>query len=272
MKIPFRKYHGCGNDFIIVQEEEIYPELLQDLIIQSCDRHTGIGADGFIVVRKEPLEMLYYNQDGSRAPMCGNGIRCFSQFCIDEGIIHKKEFVVKTLAGDKIIRVLDDQTFQVNMSKPEFDDVSLTGTSKRIWDEMYTIEDRHYRLHTLFQSTIHTVVFVDELNVEWMRKDGKIICEDPMFSLQTNVNFVQCIDPTHIQMQTYERGCGMTLACGTGACASVVCAYQLGKCKDTVEILLPKGHLKIHIDTNGDVYMTGNAQCIAKGEYVYEAN
>lgn len=158
------------------------------------------------------------------------------------------------------------------MSKPEFDDVSLTGTSKRIWDEMYTIEDRHYRLHTLFQSTIHTVVFVDELNEEWMRKDGKIICEDPMFSLQTNVNFVQCIDPTHIQMQTYERGCGMTLACGTGACASVVCAYQLGKCKDTVEVLLPKGHLKIHIDTNGDVYMTGNAQCIAKGEYVYETN
>lgn len=272
MKIPFRKYHGCGNDFILVEEEEIYPEILFDLIVQSCDRHTGIGADGFIVVRKEPLEMIYYNQDGSRAPMCGNGIRCFSQFCLDKGIIHKNEFIVKTLAGDKKIRVLENHNFQVNMSKPIFDDLNRIGTSCAIWNYPYTIEDRQYQLYTFFQSTIHTVVFVDELNLERMQKDGKIICEDPMFSLQTNVNFVKCIDETHIQIQTYERGCGMTLACGTGACASVVCAHQLGLCKNSVDVILPKGHLKIDIDDNLDVYMTGNAQCIAKGEYLYETN
>lgn len=273
MNIPFGKYHGCGNDFILVQEEDIYPEILEDLIVQCCDRHTGIGADGFIVVRKEPLEMLYYNQDGSRAPMCGNGIRCFAKYCIDEGIVHKKEFTVKTLAGDKVIKALEEHQFEVNMGKPIFDDLSLTKTDSKIWARTLKLDQgQEYTLYTLFQSTIHTVVFVDKLDEDMVIRDGQLICENPLFHEKTNVNFVKVIDEHHIQMQTYERGCGLTLACGTGACASVVCAKLCGLCQDQVQVELPKGVLNIKLQVNGDVYMMGKAQCVAKGEYMYETN
>lgn len=271
MKIAFSKYHGCGNDFILVNETSFPLSILSDLIPKICDRHTGVGADGLILVKSDPLEMIYYNQDGSRAPMCGNGIRCFSKYCIDKGIVHRDCFPVKTLAGIKVIRKQNDSLFEVDMGQPDRNDLSLVGTKHKIWGLPYQTKwNEEFHLYTLFHSTIHTVVFVDDLDGIDMARIGKEICEDPMFGKQTNVNFVQVMDPHHIRMQTYERGCGITLACGTGACAAVTCAHDLGKCESTVTVSLPKGELEIKIDDQDHVKMTGPAKCIAKGEYIYE--
>lgn len=271
MMIPFRKYHGCGNDFILMKYTDVYPDIISDLIVKICDRHTGIGADGLILVKTDPLEMIYFNQDGSRAPMCGNGIRCFSKFCIDEGILHKSRFIVKTQAGDKLITALAGSNFEVKMGQP-IDDLSLCGIENPIWGFEYEFGEKKLKLYTLFQSTIHTVVYLDSLDYEFMEQAGKTICESPLFKEQTNVNFVHIKDTTCIEMQTYERGCGMTLACGTGACASAVVSKRLGLCGSKVDVILPKGTLEIRIDDNEQVKMIGPAKCIAKGEYNYETD
>ena len=207
MKIAFSKYHGCGNDFIIVNEAQFPISILSELIPKICDRHTGVGADGFILVKTDPLEMIYYNQDGSRAPMCGNGIRCFSKYCMDQGIVHRNSFPVKTLAGIKVVRKREDSLFEVDMGKPDREDLSLVHTRDKIWGLSYqTNENEVFRLYTLFHSTVHTVVFVENLDCIDMQRIGKQICEDRLFAQQTNVNFVQIVDRKHIRMQIYERG------------------------------------------------------------------
>lgn len=261
--VPCTKYHGCGNDFLIVKEADVAGLDLQRLITESCDRHTGIGADGFIIVKENPLEMVYYNQDGSRAPMCGNGIRCFSAFCLDEGIVTEDEFAVETLAGTRIIRVLAPDMFEVCMGAPLYDP-ALCGTPFAV---------SHYKLgthdiSTFFMNTIHTVLYSENAfgNIE---RVGQEICTSPLFSQQTNVNFVQVIDPGHIRVQTYERGCGVTLACGTGVCASVVQAHADGLTGTDVDVELRQGRLHIRLE-NDQVYLSGPARRIMKGEYIYD--
>lgn len=261
MIVPFSKYHGCGNDFILVKEKDVRSLDLPDLIVSMCDRHCGIGADGFMIVKSDPLEMIYYNQDGSRAPMCGNGIRCFSKFCIDEKIVREKSFEVKTLAGTKIVERLDNDQFCVDMQKPLFE-TALCRIDQPIWDTPY----KGMRLYTFFMSTIHTVVFVEDAFAD-IEKIGKEICEHEWFHEQTNVNFVQIIDEHTIKVQTYERGCGVTLACGTGVCASAYIAHKEKGCASLLHVLMKKGALDIEILEDDSIIMQGPAKKIAKGEF-----
>ena len=120
--ICFSKYHGCGNDFIIVSEKEVVDSNYSELATKICNRNTGVGADGFIVVGENPLEMIFYNADGSRAPMCGNGIRCFAKYCFDKGIRNESEYKVLTLAGEMGVKVISENPFvvEIDMGKPDF--------------------------------------------------------------------------------------------------------------------------------------------------------
>ena len=163
MNIQVSKYHGCGNDFIIARASVLSGIDLADLARHACDRHTGIGADGFIAVAEDPLEMIYYNQDGSRAPMCGNGIRCFAAFCHDEGIMIQDAYDVQTLAGMQKVKVLQEEPFQVriDMGMPS-DALEQIGIESPIWGMPLRLFDgRTITLYSLFMGTIHTVVFVD---------------------------------------------------------------------------------------------------------------
>lgn len=273
MIIPFSKYHGCGNDFIFVDSKDIQNIDLNDLIIQICDRHSGIGADGFIYANQDPLEMIYYNQDGSRAPMCGNGIRCFAKYCYDHQIETKAQYPVHTLAGTKIINRINEDPFyvQIDMGQADFDH-KLCGIQHDIWNMPYICKDgTSLSLYTAFVSTIHTVVVIDSIENPTIETWGKEICHSDLFQYQTNVNFVEIIDSKHIKVKTYERGCGMTLACGTGCCASVYFLYKEGKLENEVEVELEKGTLNILIQDE-KIYMSGSARRIAKGEYYYETH
>ncbi len=264
MKIPFAKYHGCGNDFILVKEDAVKKADLPSLIVSICDRHCGIGADGFMIAKTDPLEMIYYNQDGSRAPMCGNGIRCFSKFCLDEGIVTKESFAIKTLAGTKVIESCGHDWFRVNMEKPLFD-TRLCKIDQPIWNMKY----KGLHLYTLFMSTIHTVVFVEDAFAD-IESIGREICEHEMFHEQTNVNFVQIVDDHTLKVQTYERGCGVTLACGTGVCAGAYVAYKEKGCASRLHVEMKKGALDIEILADDTLIMQGPAEKIAKGEYYYD--
>lgn len=285
--VLFSKYHGCGNSFVIIKEEDILKATdetgYSDFARMACDVNTGVGADGMIVVRRQPaLEMVFFNRDGSRAPMCGNGIRCFANFCRDENIEDRTRYPVKTLAGDMIVDVTCDEPFRVriNMGKPIFEpqavkvdpEILRDAGGKDLLGRHLTLQDgRDVEINSLFMGTIHTVVFVDDFDDMDIPKVGEEICEHPVFSEKTNVNFVKPIDDETLEVRTYERGVGMTLACGTGACASVVVASMKGLCGSSAEVRLKLGSLGIEIDGSGDVYMEGPSVKIMDGKLLNAA-
>lgn len=276
IEIPVSKYHGCGNDFILIAYDEVEgwsEEELKDLIISVCDRHTGIGADGCIFVRQNPLEMIYYNQDGSRADMCGNGIRCFANYCHDEGLVATGMYDVETLAGTRTVSEISAEPFRVlvGMGKPEWDKEKIgVAENDPVWGFGLETSQGQVPIYSVYMNTIHTVVFVDEPFDESLEALGKEICEHPMFAKQTNVNFVKVIDPEHIQAATYERGCGMTLACGTGMCASALITSLLHLSGKHVDIEMKRGTLHIDVDHDMSVYLSGEARRILKGTYEYD--
>lgn len=256
MRIKISKYHGCGNDFIIMDEcDEID---YSKLAVKLCNRYTGVGADGFILCKKDPLEMIFYNADGTRAPMCGNGIRCFSRYLFDKGYQNKHVFDVITLAGvmKVFVKSLNPFLVQINMGKPLFGKKHIKSIENIDYYAL-TIHQQEYILHGVFMGTIHTVVFVDDIDQILKSDVGRIICNHSLFLEKTNVNFVQVIDEEHFIVRTYERGVGWTNACGTGACAAFVIGQKLNKCHKKVTVLLPYGELQI--SGEDDIFMQGPA-------------
>jgi diaminopimelate epimerase len=299
--IRFSKYHGCGNDFIIMSEEDAAGREWPELARQACHRQLGVGADGLIIVRREPhseewrhgdanrisrLEMIYFNSDGSRAPMCGNGIRCFAEYCYDEGICALGEYPVETLAGTMQVKIVSTDPFfvEISMGKPDFDPkrCGIRTDRKDFLKQKLQLKDGEIEVSSCFMGAIHTVVWLDELNGAFqeaagkpeaaneaaaLEKLGEEICSHPVFTDRTNVNFVRVTDRKTLQLTTYERGAGMTLACGTGACASVVIGALEGRCDRDAAVLLPFGKLRIEQKPDGEVMMTGPAARTARGYF-----
>ena len=225
--MEFYNLHGCGNDFCVVEYDATkdYSHLARIL----CERRTGVGADGLIVVKTNPLEMIFYNQDGTRASMCGNGIRCFARYVYEKRLVDKNQFECLTLAGVMKIHITSISPFlcRVDMGKPSFTNHMICVSDEiNSFGRLLRIDDYHLTIYSFFMGTIHTVLFVDSLDSEVLKKASSI-CTHRLFRKQTNVNFVHLIDESHIEIKTYERGVGWTLACGTGACASVVACYKL---------------------------------------------
>lgn len=270
-ELPVTKYHGCGNDFLIVHAHDADGLDLAPLIVSACDRRTGIGADGLIVVEPEPLKMRYYNADASPAPMCGNGIRCFARFCLDEGLASEDCFSVRTGAGLKTVRIISRDPFlaQIAMGKPDYDPAAI-HTEGPVWDDPLEVMGRSVRLYSFFMSTVHTVWFVDDAMDDELLPIAEAIHRHPMFGEKTNVNMVQVTGRDTLRMRTWERGAGLTLACGTGACAAALTAWKLGLCGAETTVLLPKGELHISIDADEQVRMTGPAVKTMKGVYLWK--
>ena len=260
--IQFAKYHGCGNNFIIVKEQDVQGQDYGLLAQAVCCAATGIGADGLIIVRQEPeLEMVFYNMDGSRAPMCGNGIRCFAAYCFDNGIQTEAVYPVKTLAGEMIVKI--------GMGKPSFRSADfgvLDGSETFLEQELETTEGT-FTVSSCFMGTVHTVVWVDEFPSE---SAASQLSNHPVFTEKTNVNFVKRIDSKTLAIKTFERGVGFTFACGTGACASLVMGLRQGRCDSKVTVRLPYGHLMIEQLEDGQVTMAGPAVRVAEGTYIQE--
>ena len=254
--IRFEKYHGTGNDFILIEPQAIDSSILAKSL---CDRHFGIGADGIMIPypsKVADIKMEYYNSDGTPAPMCGNGLRCFVRYCLNHGILQKGPMTVETLAG--IIDVnAHDELISLNLGQPLLD-----LDSDYVIDHDEVIIDG-LTLHTLFLGTLHAVVIVDEsLDIQSL---GEKLSYHPRFPQAINVNFVQVIDRKTIKVTTHERGAGWTLSCGTGSAASAYMTNLLGLTDDEVTVLVPGGELSVHC--NDDVILTGPAIKIASGVY-----
>lgn len=270
----FWKLHGVGNDFIAIDGrfDNIDSNDYSDLAKKVCHRHFGIGADGLLVVKNSDLcdvEMVYYNSDGSRANMCGNGLRCFCKFVYDNNIVKENEFSVYTLDGIKKISLNIEKekinTVKVNMGKPNFNPMSIpVNTDKEVFiNEKLVVNNKEIELSSILMGVPHTIVFIDEITKEDVCKYGELIEKNEIFPKKTNVNFVKIDDRDNIHVYTWERGCGYTLGCGTGMTASVIVANHLDKVNKSVNVKSEGGNVRIEI--LDDVYMIGNAVKICEG-------
>ena len=271
--MQFTKVHGLGNDFIVLDgrtQSRDYPALARKL----CHRQTGIGADGLLIMEnsdKAEIRMRIVNEDGSEAEMCGNGIRCFAKYVYREGIVPKTEFGVETLAGimrpKLVIKDGEVTGVTVDMGEPILDceAIPVVGTGRCVDREM-TIQGETLRYTTVLVGVPHTLIYVDDpTDKKWMNM-GWDIEHASVFPKRSNVNFAKVVDDHTLLMRTFERGCGPTLACGTGACSVAVASHLNGKTARSVDVNIELGTLHIDWAEDNHVYMTGPAEIVFTGE------
>ncbi len=276
--VEFTKMQATGNDFIIIENvpEGLY---IRTLMKRVCDRHFGIGADGAMVLLKHgnnPIEMLFYNQDGSEANMCGNGLRCFALYAHTKGIVKDRKFTVQTPAGFYNVEVVEEYGLQTNdiqnivhidMGYPE----STQEDSDSFVDDIMSKDgaDEIKAAGELFgfvqMGVPHAIMIVDTMNDDVLKEKGRKLEKHSAFFKGTNINFVKIDSENFIHIWTWERGAGHTLSCGTGACACVWALYQQGKVGNDVTIVVPGGILKVKITDDG-IHLSGSAVFIGTGE------
>ncbi len=270
MKINFTKMQGSGNDFIVINAIEHKLDNPSQFALKWCNRHFGIGADQLLLLEKSDIadfRMRIFNSDGSEVEMCGNGIRCFAKFVADKKLSDKVELNVETLAGI-ISPKLVENGVKVNMGNPKLKPAEIPviyDDNNPIIDEPFQFADRVYHITTVSMGNPHCVIFVDKLDSLDITKVGPMIEHAAIFPNRTNVELVEVVDDKNIKVKVWERGAGLTLACGTGACASVVAASLNGLAGKEVCVSLPGGELYIQWAEDGNIYMTGPGETVFEG-------
>ncbi len=269
----FRKMHGIGNDFVLVERfrEALAEESLPSLARAMCARHFGVGADGLLLVEagvQTQLRYRMFNPDGSEGEMCGNGIRCFALFAIEEGLVPGPKMDVETLAGVLHLEVLESNQVRVDMGVAGLlrGTVGMSGPPDETFLDQ-PLEATAFRASAVSMGNPHLVIQVEDVQSVPLVQVGPELEHHPLFPARTNVHFVQVDSRTLIRMRTWERGAGATLGCGTGACASVVALSRLGTIEPNATVLLPGGELDIEVGPDLRVFMTGPATSVFEGEW-----
>lgn len=269
----FTKVHGLGNDFVLLDGRAQPSANWNDVTKRICDRHTGVGGDGTLIILPSDvadIRMRIINADGSDAEMCGNGIRAFAKYVFENGIVVGTEFTIETGAGIMKPRILIEGGkivgVRVDMGTPLLDcaDIPVTGEGRCIGRVMRLLGQR-LPFTALRVGVPHAVVFVDSLTSTDVAMMGPLIEKASVFPQRTNVDFVAVTDRSHIEMRTWERGCGCTLACGTGACAAAVACALNDKTDRHVFVKIALGTLEIEWADDDHVYMTGPAETVFTG-------
>ena len=280
MQIDFMKMHGLGNDFIIVnclENSENVQELI-DIAEELCDRRFGIGGDGLILVlpsKKDDFMMRIINSDGSEPEMCGNGIRCFAKFLYETKITDKLTFTVETLAGTIVPEIILEEgvavSVKVDMGEPELvaKRVPMAANEEQAINYPLKVNDTlTLNVTAVSMGNPHAVTFVDDVWDYPVEEVGAIVEINKEFPKKTNVEFAEIVDCENIKMRVWERGAGITLACGTGACATLVAAVLNGLTERAATVELPGGPLKIEWSAeNNRIYMTGPAEMVFEGAF-----
>ena len=280
MQLKFEKWNGLGNDFVIVNGAEEVIEDYAKAAAEVCDRHFGIGADGLVILlpcdqEGIDFEMRIFNSDGSEAEMCGNATRCIAKYIASNQLSDKKELRILTKAG-VIIPALVDMAdgsvgVRVNMGKPRLTPSEIpviSETEEMIVAQPITAGEDTFYMTTVSMGNPHCVIFVDDITKIALAEVGPKLETHERFPRKINVEFAEVLDRKHIRMRVWERGAGITLACGTGSCATIVAAVLNDKTERQAEINLDGGTL--HLDwaeEDGNVYMTGPATKVFTGIY-----
>lgn len=273
--MEFTKMEGCGNDYVYVNGFTTRlknPNKVSEIV---SDRHFGVGSDGLIIINPSEVadfKMSMYNADGSEGKMCGNGIRCVAKYVYDNKMTDKTTITVETLSGIKtlVLNVEDGtvKTVRVDMGRPVIlaKDVPVISDKKEVINESLILDGKEYRITCVSMGNPHAVTFVDDTDNLEIEKIGPKFENNEIFPDRINTEFIQLIDRNTIKMRVWERGSGETLACGTGACASVVACVLNGLTEDRVTVKLTGGDLLIEYNRDEDtVYMTGPAKIAFTG-------
>lgn len=277
MAIEFTKYHGLGNDFILVDNRaSSSPVLTPEQAVKLCDRHFGIGADGVIFAlpgeNGADYTMRIFNSDGSEPEMCGNGIRCLARFIADlEGDASTKDtYRIHTLAGVITPQLMADGQVKVDMGLPRLlaGEIPTTlGTADtKVINQPLEVAGKTWEVTCVSMGNPHCITFVSDVAAIDLENIGTKFEHHPAFPQRTNTEFIQVVSRDYLKMRVWERGAGITLACGTGACASLVAGVLTGKCDRIATVELPGGCLQIEwSEIDQRIYMTGPATKVFTG-------
>ena len=276
-KFKFTKMHGAGNDYIYVN---CFEETVNDINATAkavSDRHFGIGSDGLVLIcpsDKADFRMDMYNSDGTQAEMCGNATRCVGKYVHDKGLTDKTEITLETLAGIKILKLnLDENgmvdTVCVNMGSPELvpKNIPIDSDLDIFIQQPVEVDGKEYLVTGVSMGIPHAVTYIDDVDGLEIEKLGPKFENHKLFPKRINTEFAQIVDRNTIKMRVWERGAGETLACGTGACATMVAANLSDLVGDEADLVLLGGTLHIRWDKEeNNIYMTGPARFVFDGE------
>jgi diaminopimelate epimerase len=276
-QLEFIKMQGAGNDFIMIEDLKTRIKDFKRLARELCDRHFGIGGDGLIIVlppekMENDFRMRIFNSDGSEAEMCGNGIRCFAHYLYEQGLADCKVLKIETLAGIITPEYIDyhkgESQIKVDMGRPRFKPEEIPVNIENVdlvLEYPVEFDKEEFSINCVSMGNPHTIIFVDSLDEFPLEKWGRIIENHPLFPEKTNVEFIKILKRDEIQMKVWERGSGITLACGTGATASVVAGIKNGYLDNKVLVHLPGGDLVIEWKGQS-AFMTGPARTVFYGK------
>ena len=262
MLVNFAKYHGLGNEYIVIDKK--FADLLSvDNIVRICNVHFGIGSDGILLadVENGKFRVKIFNPDGSEAEKSGNGLRIFSRYLFDEKKVKQNEqFEITTLGGLVKSTVLDKNSVKVEMGKVSF----------KAMNEKIAVLDREFLFCEANVGNPHCVIVLDEISSEIAKKYGPVIENDKRFVNRTNVQFMKIIDNKNVAIEIWERGAGYTFASGSSSTAASAVALKLGLCGSDICVSMQGGKLSLSFDENFDATMSGAVQKICTGELVSE--
>lgn len=261
--MEFTKMQGAGNDFIII--EAPVSNDFSKLSKKLCQRRIAVGADGLMVVEKKDdktVYMRYYNSDGSMGEMCGNGARCLAMYAYQHQLVKAKEFLILTLSGEVKAKIIDDVNVEIEMGKPTYE----SDFENYFLNQEIQIEGHTFTGSYILMGVPHLMIVLDKLDEEVLLKFGPILERHPLFKEGTNINFIEILDRKSVKIDTWERGAGHTLACGTGASASAFLLNKFGQVEESVTLHAPGGNLRVRVSKDEKIYLEGPAVTVFKGD------
>jgi diaminopimelate epimerase len=273
MKFKFSKMHGLGNDFLVIDGVRQSIKLSSQQISNLSNRHTGVGFDQCLVVepsKMEGVDFFYriYNANGEEVGQCGNGARCLARFVHHHGLTDKKTISVMTKTTKMQLSIQDDDTVTVNMGKPKLSPESIPILMQEQKESYPVLLDTNEEcnVHAINVGNPHVILLMDNPTDNDVDTIGKNISNHPLFPQQTNVGFMSIVDLNHIKLRVYERGCGETMACGSGACAAAASARLYHNLDAEITVTQPGGNLKVvWPDINESIYLNGPAVFVYEG-------
>jgi diaminopimelate epimerase len=274
MEVHFRKYHGLGNDYLVIDPNVYDMNLTPDTIRLICDRNFGVGADGILygpIERGENLSLRIFNPDGSEAEKSGNGLRIFAKYLFENGYVDRKNFSIETSGGIAEARIEDDSAnfIRINMGRMTFlsSKIPVRGKEREVVDEELQINGVKHKVTCLSVGNPHCVIPMDDVTEQKARELGPKVENHKMFPNRINMQLLKVMDRANIEIRIWERGAGYTLASGSSSCAAAGAAYKLGMVDSKINVKMPGGTLFVEIFENNEIYLTGEAEGVFEGRF-----
>ncbi|RDU23298.1 diaminopimelate epimerase [Anaerosacchariphilus polymeriproducens] len=262
--IQLKKYHGLGNDYLVLDPNKNKIHLQDRKIEMICRRNFGVGADGLLygpLTDEDKIEVKIYNSDGSEAEISGNGVRIFAKYLLDEGYVNEKKFTLTTRSGDVEIEFMDEEgtTMKVSMGKADFSTkkIPLISELGEIVNQRMKFKDAYYNTTCLSLGNPHCIIMAEEVTSQKAKELGPYVEGASCFLNRINMQLLEVQDRDNIKIEIYERGSGYTLASGTSACAAAAAAYRMGLINSKVMVHMQGGSLCVEIMEDMEIFMTG---------------